>query len=121
MALDSALHLKQTEAFINERPIEVIMRRRAKVATTAGGHARGPEVPLPPVTVRKVAQGRIGALTERTTEDGRTVVPTAVVIAMPTADIKRGDHFTFNDIDHEILFVNDTPEWRLSAEVLEHV
>lgn len=114
-----ALHEKQTKAFIEQNSDLIVIRRRPRISDGAGGHTWGAEAALPAQTARKVGQGRVGALTERTTEDGAVVVPTAVLVCMPGADIQRFDHFTLGDTDHEVVWVNTLPEWRITAEVVE--
>lgn len=115
-----ALHIKQTQAFIDENSDDIVIIRRTKQDDGAGGYTWSAPVDLPPQRMRKVGQGRIGALTQRTTEDGRVLLPSAVLVALPDADVQRFDHFTLGDVDHEVLWVNTLPEWRLTAEVLEH-
>ena len=115
-----ALHIKATQAFINENPEAIVLTRRAKVEQPSGGFRYNAGAPLAAQTMRKVAIGRVGAVTERVTEDGRTVMPSAVLICMPDADIARGDLFTLDGVPHEVVFIGKRPKWRISAEVIEH-
>jgi len=122
MALDSRLHLKQTDYFIRQRPVEITVERRRREADGRGGwHYVDPPLSLPPQTVRKVGSFRIGSTVERITADGAVVVPSNAVIAYPDADIKRFDKFVIDDVVHEVVFVQILPEWRLQAEVYEEL
>lgn len=115
-----ALHIKATQAFINENPESIVITRRAKVVQPSGGFRYSAGAPLAAQTMRKVALNRISAAVERVTEDGRTVLPTAALVALPTADLQRGDLFTLDGVPHEVVHVSDRPKWRLQAEVIEH-
>lgn len=120
MTQASAIHLKQTEAFIAENPEAIVLTRRAKVVQQSGGWRYDAGVALLAQNFRKVAVGRVKDTVERVTEDGRTVIPSAVLIGLPERDIQRGDLFTLDGVPHEVVFVNRRPEWRVSAEVVEH-
>lgn len=119
MAQATALHIKQTEAFVAENPDVITFQRRPRTSTPSGGWKFGAPVALPPQTLRKVASGRVGATTERTTSDGKTVIPTATLVGIPATDVERYDLFTLDGVDHEVVWVNRRPEWRVSAEVVE--
>jgi hypothetical protein len=119
MSMNDALHLKQTEAFINENPVDVVVTRRTKQANNSGGWKWTNPQNLDPQTMRKV-----GTTTpvSRETADGKTVLPNAVMIALPDADLQIGDLFTIEGRDHEVVWVDsDHPPWRLRAEVIELV
>jgi hypothetical protein len=116
-----ALHIKATQAFINENPEDIILTRRAKVTQPSGGFRWDAGAPLPAQVMRKVAINRVTAAVQRVTEDGRTVFPTAALVALPSADIQSGDLFILAGVPHEVVFVSDRPKWRLQAEVIEHV
>jgi len=119
MALDSAEHVALTQMFIDQRPIDVVLQRSAKVSDGQGGWTKTPLTTLPPQRVRKVATARLADLTARTTEDGAVVVPTAYLVCMPDVDIQRYDTFELAGILHEVLYVTRLPEWRVQAEVVE--
>jgi len=123
VSLATPFHLRQTQAFIACRPVEIRIERFKKVADGRGGFTLEPDPasPLDSQTVRKVGSARIGATVERVTSDGRTVVPSATLIAMPDADIKRYDKFVLDGVPHEVVDVAILPEWRLSAEVFEEL
>lgn len=124
-SLDHPLHIKQTIAFIDERPEDVVIMRRTRTATTAGGWKYGAPTALPVQRMRKVASALRGAVTRRTTEDGRQVIPTYTMIGLPDADIQEFDVFTLHpgtdkEESYEVVFVSREPNWRTSAEVTEH-
>lgn len=117
MSLASSAHLKLTERFIAERPIDITVMRRTEVATPAGGTRREAPVPLPAQTVRMVEPLRTQSRTERLDENGRVVVPTRVVIGMPDMDIERFDTFTAYGSEWKVVHISELPEWRKSVEV----
>jgi len=117
MALNSAIHLRQTQAFINERPAQIVISRRTKTPTENGGYKLGTPVDLAPQTMRKVGSKEALPIT---TSDGRLLVPTHNVIAMPDADIEVNDKFTLDGVVHEVLVISTLPEWRIQAGVIEY-
>lgn len=121
--LTDELHVVQTQAFIDENPVEIVISRRTKSATASGGWKWGPASPLlSSQTMRKVGSSRLASTIKRTTEDGREVIPTATLIALPDADVEIGDLFDLDGDTFEVVTVeNEHPPWRLSAEVVEYV
>lgn len=115
----SALHLKQTTAFVNENPSAIQLIRETKVKTPAGGIKTQNAAPLTPVVMRLVAINRVGATTQRTTPDGRLVIPTHNLVGTPPIDIQEGDKFNLDGKDYEVISVNSRPAWRINAEVME--
>jgi len=119
MPLNTAEHLAATRMFINERPVNVVFERIAKVSDGQGGWVKTPLATLPPQTVRKVATSRLADLSSRTTEDGAVVVPSAYLIGMPDLDVQRYDKVAIDGVPHEVVYVTRLPEWRVQAEVVE--
>lgn len=117
MALDTATHRKQTQAFINENSVSVVVRRTAETDDGAGGTLPGATSSLTAQTVRKV--GQAGQPVTRVTDDGRTQTATHVIIAMPTADFQVGDKFLTGSQDNEVIAVENHPEWRIAVHVME--
>lgn len=115
--LDSEAHLALTRAFIDQRPLPVVVMRSAKVATPDGGTKKGAPVARPAQTVRIVEMLRAQATTTRTTDDGDQVIPSHVAIAMPDTDFQRKDIFTAYGERWEVVHVSRLPEWRLSLEL----
>lgn len=114
------MHRKQTAAYINQNAIEVVLRRGKWEADGKGGTLKAPPLPLPSQVCRMVAIGLVRAVTERTTADGRVVVPSYVLVGMPEFDVEVGDIFTYDDRDYEVVNVSRLPEWRTQAEVVNH-
>lgn len=123
-ALTSRIHLRNTAVFISENPIEISLTRPVRISTGTGGYRIEPgEAPFDPFVGRRVGRGGLrGAdFAERVSENGHTVVPSWILIAMPEIDIHIGDHFISDDgKDCEILFIDRQPPWRVKAEVYEH-
>ncbi len=110
-----------TDQFIQENPVQVIVKRRPKVVTSAGGFRRGDPVPLAPQTFRKVEINLRTALSARTTEDGAVVVPSFMLVTPWNADIKNHDRMVIDDKDCEIVTVGFASLlMRKTAEVYQH-
>lgn len=123
MTTASALHIKQTEAFINEAPVDIVIHRRSKEDTPSGGWRWVDEPDLAPQTVRKVGSYISGATSRevsRTTTDGKVVVPTNIVIGLPDWDVQIGDTFDIDGNSHEVVWISTLPPWRKAAEVYAH-
>lgn len=122
--LTDDIHLRATEMFIAQNPETILLSRKVKVPTGTGGFRwEDPIVPFEPFVGRRVGRGGLrGAdFSERVSEQGHTVVTSWVLIAMPTVDLRVGDHFTNEDgNDCEVLFIDRQPPWRVKAEVYEH-
>lgn len=119
MALDTRIHLLQTQKFVSERPVDIVVQRRRRQSDGKGGFKLVPGGSLPSQTVRKVGIGRVGALHDVTTADGKIVTPTATIIALPQVDLQRYDKFEIDGVVHEVVAVSRLPEWRVSADVYE--
>lgn len=118
MTLATDLHLRATERFINVRPIDVVVTRSVRTDTAAGGKVRVPQAPLAAQTVRITELLRAQAKEARTNEDGDTVIPTHLAVAMPDADFQRKDTFTAYGERWEVVYVSRLPEWRISLELI---
>lgn len=119
MALNTAEHLAATQMFINERPISIVVKRVTRTSDGQGGFTKSTPTNLSAQTVRKVARARMADVDTRVTEDGSVVVPTAVLIGMPSLNIQRYDVCDIGGVPHEVVFVSRLPEWRTHAEVVE--
>lgn len=104
---------RQTKQFIDQNPTNVVFSRMTKVADGAGGSTTAPTA-LAPQTVRLV-RPQMSESVERRTVGGEVVLPTLVVIAMPTADINRGDTFQYLGLDMEVVWITDMG-YELSCE-----
>lgn len=119
MTQESRLHLRQTQRFIDENPTEALVTRSKKVSDGMGGWTWEHPSPLSPQIVRKVARTQLSSVTTRVTADGRTVVPTFIVIAMPDQDFLVGDDIAMDGLQYEAVYISRNPEWRISVEVVE--
>lgn len=120
MSQTDAAHLDMTAAFIAENPSSITLSRRTKVSTGTGGWRWGTATSQPPIVARLVGQQN-RFRDEITTDDGQVVVPSKVLIAMPGEDIRRGDQFAVvGEGLHEVVKLNDTPKWRINAQVYVH-
>jgi hypothetical protein len=110
---------KSTEAFIDENPIEIVLRRSVRTKTSAGGWAMGAPSPLPPQRVRLVAlHGYLAD--QRLGPEGDITVPRFMVVGLPTVDMKRDDTFEYDGETYRINRVNTTPPWAKRGEAFEH-
>lgn len=113
------LHLKQTEAFIAQNPVSIEITRTKKIPDGKGGFKKDSPQHLDAQVVRKIGSTRISDSRELTTPEGRIVVPTAALVAMPDADIQAGDTFLIADVPYEVIKTNLDPPWRLQAPIVE--
>lgn len=123
MSMASALHIRQTQAFIDENPMDIVVHRRHKVDTPSGGWTWEADADLASQTVRKVGKFVSSASSDgiaRTTSDGKVVVPSSVVIGLPDWDVQIGDTFDIDGVEHEVVWISTLPVWRKAAEVYEH-
>lgn len=118
MSLAADIHLQATERFIAVRPVDVVVKRTTRTATSDGGKKRTPIPDLPPQTVRVVEKLPAQATEKRMSDDGQLVVPTHVAVAMPDTDFQRKDTFTAYGERWEVVYVSRLPEWRLSLELI---
>lgn len=118
--LTSRLHRNVTAWFIRQRPSEITLKRRPKIDDGKGGFIWGPSADLPPQTMRKVASFRLSAVTERTSADGSIIIPTAALIGMGDADIRRYDRFFLDGKWHRVVsHPQQIPGWRTQSEIVE--
>lgn len=110
-----------TDQFIKENPDNVILRRRSRVATSAGGWAQGPTVEQPEQTFRKIPVGRVSAGANITTPDGKVVVPNFHLVCPLDANIQKDDVFTMDGMEYRVSEVIRRELFgRTVAEVIEN-
>lgn len=113
--------LKQTEAFILYRPDDIVLLRAPREADGAGGVRKGAPVALAAQVGRLVATHRVPNTAPMvTTVDGRQVRPDWALVFMPDADVQAGDETTVRGHKLEIVFIQDVPTHRLTAQAVEH-
>lgn len=96
---------EQTEQFIEQNPIDLVLVRHAKVPDGAGG-TRSVDTTLEPQRVRIVGQ-RTAVSVERRTVSGVVVSPEQVVVGEWDLDIQRGDTFRHQGVLMEVVWVHD--------------
>jgi hypothetical protein len=96
-----------TEQFIQEKPVDIVIQRRTRTATSAGGWKLRAPVDLFSQTVRlEDSKGSIYTNAIRTTSDGREVHPTFVLIGSMDANVDKYDQFIIGDHTYEIVSVS---------------
>lgn len=112
-----------TTQFIEENPANLVMVRRTKEATTAGGFRWVNPTPQPVQTMRIVLPNRAAASegNRRTDSSGNVVVPNYLIIGQLDADVQRYDLVTIAGLQHEIVWVTSRPLFsRVVCEVVRH-
>lgn len=118
MTMLDPLHEKQTQAFIDQNPISVVVIRRTKVDLPDGGH-RWKEAALAAQTMRKVASNRQGDVDKVLGPDGQLVVPVFTLIAMPQAVIKREDYVKLEGSTFYVAKASNDPPWARRASIID--
>jgi hypothetical protein len=106
--------IQQTAEFIRDSPTTVILTRRVKANDGAGGSTYT-DAPVPAQDVRIVRNDESAAV-ERENTAGSVVRPEWSMIAMPDADVVRGDVFTYQGLNVEVVWINDLG-YELMADV----
>lgn len=101
-----AVAVNITRQFIDEHPLEVVMGRRNRTPTSAGGWTLGSPVDQLKQTIRLIS-GRMYVDTVRTTAEGRQVHPTHTLVALFGANIEKFDVFSIGGDDFEVVWVED--------------
>lgn len=109
-----------TAAYIAADADTVTPHRASRTPDGAGGWTTTPATPQQPVQVRlQPAGSRVGGPLERTTPDGRVVLPTMEIVAAHDADLQVGDTFTWSGREFEIIWLSPDTEYETFGEVLE--
>lgn len=108
---------KQTKAFIEEYPLDIILQRNVATPDGAGGTKLTPG-PLPggSQTFRQITQGTSTGVFRRTL-DGEEVAPDFVLLGEYDADVKSGDWYTKDGAKHEVVYVREDRRYESWAEV----
>lgn len=104
MTTSPAIARAISQKFINENPKAIILERRPRAATTAGGWKLGEPVPQEVQTMRHIP-GRMYAESVRTTANGREVHPTFTLVGMIDANIERYDRYTLDGQEYEVVWI----------------
>ena len=99
--LELQIHRDNTAAFIAADPVTLLLRRKVKVPIADGGYSSS-WVPLFDTEVfRLIPLSDINPQVQ--TIDGVQLVTTYVLLGTWDADMKRGDRFTLNGADFQIV------------------
>lgn len=113
---------RQLLEFINADPADIVIKRRPKVKSTAGGYTLGAEVALPSQRFRLVPFKR--RLTHGTTAgggagEGRVASLPYVLVGRYDADVQPEDYFDYNGLRYEVLSLEPNRTIRTAAELIE--
>lgn len=113
--LDSEMHLRQTDAFVATNPVSVRFIRKERLDDGAGGFTLGPPRTLLTQKMRMIPVSEVS----RTTADGQQVLVVNALVGTPPIDVQEGDTFVLDGTPFQVVSVNQIPEWRVSAEIVE--
>lgn len=117
MTVTATWAAKSTQGFIDENPSQVVLTRRARVASTAGGWVDGAATIMAAQEFRLVGTS---SNRRRLDDQGDVMVPDFTMIGMPERDVKEGDTFVVGPLTYRVRKVNRVPAWATRAEAVEH-
>jgi hypothetical protein len=105
-----------TAAFIEQDPVDLVLRRKQWVSDGAGGRkpATPSEVSLDPQRVHLEVQKRAAIRII----DGVEVRVDLHVVGMPDLDVALFDSFDRNGYEYEVINIQDEPYWRKIGEAV---
>lgn len=107
---------KNMVVFINADPINIVLSRATKVSTPAGGYVEGTPVLLAPQTFRMTPFKRRLSDFTKDTQDGKIPQADYILTGRWDCDILRGDTFTFNGDDLEVISVEPLSDDRYKTD-----
>ena len=117
-AMEKKMARRNTRAFIQADPAQISLIRPTKVSTAAGGHRPGTPITLAPQTFRLVPlSGNVWDRSKQKTDEGNMPDTTFQLVGMPGVDVKKGDHFVWQNDDWEITHVSPEEGQRVSANI----
>jgi hypothetical protein len=118
VTLQDDINAAITEAFINENPVSISLRRFAKITTASGGYTKGTETVLAAQTMTKINPSFRGQILEITNEDGHVIVPDFALVAAVDADIQRNDRFVLEGNTYKVEMVDESrDDWAKRAYI----
>lgn len=109
---------RNTQAFIDADPTEVVLHRPTRTNTGTGGTRPSGWAPQTVQTMRLLPQGG-GTSTERQLPDGKVVRPTWVLLGTYDANMLRGDAFDLPDGSvGEVVYVHEKRAYEVKGEVV---
>lgn len=115
-----AINVRNTAAFIAADRTIVQPVRTTQLPDGAGGFSTVEEQVLDGVPVRLIPSGRqtTAAAEELSTTDGRRIVTSYVLMAMPDCGLQRYDRFVVDGQELSISAVHSTPSYEFKADVV---
>lgn len=105
-----------TAAYINTRPVDVVLVPQTFVGDGSGGKKKTPGPPRPPQRVRFIEDGG----TTRRTEIGSQYVQAATLLCLPEMAIAVNDEFTWDGSTWRVDSLEFPNEWSVRASVLRY-
>jgi hypothetical protein len=110
------VQIAMTAAFINTRPVDVILTPHAFVDDGSGGKKKTASPSRPPQRIRFIEDG----ITTRFTEIGKQYVQAANILALPGTAIAVDDEFTWEGGLWRVDAIQFPNEWSVRATVLRY-
>lgn len=109
---------RNTKAFINESPAEVVLVPVSRTADGAGGYKTTSGTARDPQTMRMIPLASTAAMGELQTPDGRNIRPRYILMAEWDAIIERWDTFTWEGEQWLVGRVQEKHEYQTKAEIV---
>lgn len=108
-----------TRAFIAADAEDVVLMRRERVPDGAGGYLKNPPSALTPQRCR-VIPSTSSRQVERTTLDGKVVVPSAILLGEDDLNVAIGDRFIGWGAEWEVVHVHERQAYQRKADLIRH-
>lgn len=118
-AAELAAQTKITEAFINSRPVTLVLTPYTQAKDGSGGRKKTPGPPRPPQVMRFIEQVTVRNLSART-DLGSEYVEEATLLLMPDAAIAPNDEFDWDGSRWRVDSMQFPNEWSIRAAVLRY-
>lgn len=112
-----AAQIAVTRAFVAADELSLVFRRVQRLKTSTGGLRDGARQPIGTHKVRLVPVREGGE--ELSTTDGRRIVFSWTLVALPGSGLQRGDQFDWQGKTWEIAQIHLSPEYILKGGVVE--
>lgn len=118
-AAELAVQLKVTEAFVNTRPVSLVLTPITWGADGKGGKRKTAGAPRPAQTFRFIEQVTVRNLSART-DIGSQYVEEATLLALPSVVVEPNDEFTWDGSLWRVDSLQFPNEWSVRAAVLRY-
>lgn len=115
--MELVVQKRNTRAFIEVDPVDVVLTRFSRVPNGAGGYRLSGPVERASQRFRLVLQANRGDTGERLLLDGTANQVTHDLIGMPDADIAPGDKFVYDSRSYEVVEVFRVGGYEVKARV----